>query len=62
MTLGESAEPSLAEINQEMNELLDEQVNEQKEKTSRVHTSSCKATIVCDKIQETQKMTGALKC
>ena len=34
-----SAEPSLAEIHQEMSELLDGQVNAQKEKTSGVHAS-----------------------
>ena len=44
-----SAEPSLAEIHQEMSELLDKQVNVQKEKTSRVHTSSRKPMKkVCD--------------
>ena len=38
-----------AEIHQEMSELLDKQVNAQKEKTSRVHSSSCKPTKkVCD--------------
>ena len=47
--LGGSAEPSLAEIHQEMNELLDKQVNAQKEKTSGVHVSSRKPTKkVCD--------------
>ena len=37
--MGGSAEPSVAEINQEMSELLDKQVNAQKE---RVHVSSRK--------------------
>ena len=40
--LGGSAEPSLAEIHQEMSELLDKQVNAQKEslkKYFRVHAS-----------------------
>ena len=40
-------EPSLAEIRQEMSELLDKQVNAQKEilkNTSGVHTSSRKPT------------------
>ena len=47
--LGGSAEPSLAEIHQEMSELLDKQVNVQKEKTSGVHVSSRKPTKkVCD--------------
>ena len=40
--LGGSAEPSLAEMYQEMSEVLDKQVNAQKEKTSGVHTSSRK--------------------
>ena len=41
--------PSLAEIHQEMNELLDKQLNAQKEKTLGVHASSCKPTKkVCD--------------
>ena len=40
---------SLAEIHQEISELLDKQVNAQKEKTSGVHVSSCKPTKkVCD--------------
>ena len=44
-----SAEPSLAEIHQEMSELLDKQVNAQKKKTSGVHTGSRKPTKkVCD--------------
>ena len=47
--LGGSAEPSLAEIHQEMSELLDKQVNAQKKKTSGVHTGSRKPTKkVCD--------------
>ena len=46
---GGSAEQSLAEIHQEMSELLDKQVNAQKEKTSGVHASSRKPTKkVCD--------------
>ena len=49
MTGRGSAEPSLAEIHQEMSELLDRQVNAQKEKTSGVHVSSRKPTKkVCD--------------
>ena len=42
-----SAEPSLAEIHQEISELLDKQVNAQKEKTSRGHASSRKPTKKC---------------
>ena len=39
----------MAEIHQEMSELLDKQVNAQKEKTSGVHASSRKPTKkVCD--------------
>ena len=39
----------MAEIHQEMSELLDKQVNAQKEKISRVHASSRKPTKkVCD--------------
>ena len=39
-----------------MNELLDKQVNAQKEKTSRVHASSCKPTKkVWMKMKETNK-------
>ena len=45
--MGGSAEPSLAEIHQEMSELLDKQVIAQKEKTSRIHASSCKPTKKC---------------
>ena len=40
---GVSAEPSLAEIHQEMNELLDKQVNAQKIKYSGIHVSSRKS-------------------
>ena len=48
MTGRGSAEPSLAEVHQEMSELLDK-VNTQKEKTSKVHASSYKPTKkVCD--------------
>ena len=46
--LGESAKPSLAEIRQEISELLDKQVNAQKESlknTFRVHGSSCKLVL-----------------
>ena len=39
-----SADTSLAEICQEMSELLDKQVNAQKMKTFGVHASSCKPT------------------
>ena len=53
--VGGSAEPSLAEIHQEMSELLDKQVNAQKEKTSGVHASSRKPMKkVCDE-NETNK-------
>ena len=41
---GRSAEPSLAEIHQEMSEILDKQVNAQKEKIFWVHASSRKPT------------------
>ena len=48
-------EPSLAEIHQEMSELLDKQVNAQKQKTSGVHASSRKPTKkVCNE-NETKK-------
>ena len=47
MTGRGSAEPSLAEIHQEKSELLDKQVNAQKEKTSRVHASSRNPTKKC---------------
>ena len=40
--LGGSAEPSWAEIHQEMSEVLDKQVNAQNKKTSGVHASSRK--------------------
>ena len=54
--LGGSAEPSLAEIHQEMSELLDKQVNAQKKKTSGVHAGSCKPTKKCAmKMKETNK-------
>ena len=47
--MGEVLNQSLAEIHQEMSELLDKQVNAQKEKTSGVHSSSRKPTKkVCD--------------
>ena len=42
--LGEMLKQDLAEIHQEMSELLDKQVNAQKEKTSGVHASSRKPT------------------
>ena len=49
-------EPSLAEIHQEMSELLDKQVNAQKEKTSGVHVSSREPTKKCAmKMKETNK-------
>ena len=61
--LGGSAKPSLAEIHQEMNELLDKQVNAQKEKTSGVYVSSRKPTKkVCDENErkkQEKKMTRA---
>ena len=47
----------MAEIHREMNELLDKQVNAQKEKASGVHASSCKPMKkVCDE-NETNKQT-----
>ena len=53
--LGGSAEPSLAEIHQEMSELLDKQVNAQKKKTSGVHAGSRKPTKKCAmKMKETK--------
>ena len=46
----------MAEIHQEMSELLDKQVNAQKEKTSGVHASSRKPTKKCVmKMKETNK-------
>ena len=58
--LGRSAEPSLAEIHQEMSELLDKQVNAQKEKTSGVHASSCKPIKKCAmKMKEIKKKNDA---
>ena len=49
MTGRGSAEPSLAEIHVDISELLDKQVNAQKEKTSGVHAGSHKPTKkVCD--------------
>ena len=46
----------MAEIHQEMSELLDKQVNAQKEKTSGVHVSSRKPTKKCVmKMKETNK-------
>ena len=40
-----------------MSELLDKQVNAQKEKTSRVHASSCKPTKkVCDENEKKQEL------
>ena len=54
--LGGSAEPSLAEIHQEMSELLDKQVNAQKKKTSGVHAGSHKPTKkVCDENERNKK-------
>ena len=48
----------LVEIHQDISELLDKQVNEQKEKTSRVHISSRKPMKkVCDKNEEIKKET-----
>ena len=56
-----SAEPSLAEIHQEMSELLDKQVNAQKEKTFRVHASFSKPTKkVCDE-NETKKQEKTMR-
>ena len=57
---GGSAEPSLAEIHQEMSELLDKQVNTQKEKTSGVHASSRKPTKkVCDENERNKEKNDA---
>ena len=54
-----SADTNLAEIHEEMSELLDKQVNVQKESlkiTSWVHTSTCKPTKkVCDENNERRK-------
>ena len=50
MTGGRSADTNLAEIHEEMSELLDKLLNVQKEslkKTSWVHASSCKPTKKC---------------
>ena len=50
------AELSLAEIHQEMSELLDKQVNVQKRKISGAHVSSRKPTKKCAmKMKETNK-------
>ena len=63
---GRSADTNLAEIHEEMTELLDKQVNVQKEnlkKSSRIHASSCKPTKkVCDENErkkEEKKTTAA---
>ena len=46
----------MAEIHEEMSELLDKQVNAQKEKTSGVHASSCKPTKkVCDETERSKQ-------
>ena len=46
----------MAEIHQEMSELLDKQVNAQKEKSSGVHVSSCKPTKkLCDENEGRKK-------
>ena len=59
MTGRASADTNLAEIHEEMSELLDKQVNVQKEslkKTSGVHASSRKPTKKCAmKMKETKK-------
>ena len=56
---GRSSDTNLAEIHEEMSELLDKQVNVQKEslkKTSGVHASSHKPTKkVCDKNERKKK-------
>ena len=54
-----SAEPSLAKIHQEMSELLDKQVNAQKEKTSRAPAST--HVKVCNE-NETKKNDACVKC
>jgi len=52
----------LAEIHQDMSELLDKQVNAQKEKTSGVHTSSRKPTKkVCDENERNKEKNYAHK-
>ena len=53
-----SAEPSLAEVRQEMRELLDKQVNAQKESLKTVSTSPQK---VCDENQRNKKKQHARK-
>ena len=65
---GRSADTNLAEIHEEMSELLDKQVNVQKEslkKTSGVHKSSRKPTKkVCDENErkkQRKKTTAASK-
>ena len=50
-----SAEPSLAEIHQEMSELLDKEVNAQKEKTFGVQASSKPTKKCAMKMKETMK-------
>ena len=58
--LGGNAEPCLAEIHQEMSELLDKQVNAQKKKTSGVHAGSCKPTKkVCDENERNKEKNDA---
>ena len=53
---GGSAEPSLAEIHQEMSELLDKQVNAQKEKIFRGSRKLPQAhEKVCDEMKQTNK-------
>ena len=55
---GESAEPSLVEIHQDMSELLDKQVNAQKEKNFR---GSCKLPQAHEKVRETNKQEKKLR-
>ena len=61
--LGGSAKPSLAEIHQEISELLDKQVNAQKRKTSGVHASSRKpAKKVCNENERNKQTRIRKRC
>ena len=58
--LGESAEPSLAEIHQEMSELLDKQVNAQKRKLPGFMLAPASPRKKCAmKMKETKKKNDA---
>ena len=57
-THGRSADTNLADIHEEMSELLDKQVNVQTEslkKISRIHASSHPMKKVCDENERTKK-------